>query len=81
MRTVNGVKVAFIESAAYFATFGKPSMRSVAKETGADIVLLLADGKTEADVTDEEIRDVLNGIADAKEESFPAAPAQPDGVE
>ena len=62
MRTVNGRKVVFIESAAYFATFGKPSMRSVAKETGADIVLLLADGKTEADVTDEEIT-VLMDIA------------------
>ena len=62
MRTVNGVKVAFIESAAYFATFGKPSMHSVAKETGADIVLLLSEGKTEADVTDEEIT-VLMDIA------------------
>lgn len=34
-------------------------MYSTQKETGADMVLLLADGKTPDDVSDDEIRELL----------------------
>jgi hypothetical protein len=59
MREVDGKKVAFVEHASYFAGFGTPSMHSTSKETGAEMVILLAPGKTEADVSDDDIRNLL----------------------
>jgi hypothetical protein len=61
MREVDGKKVAFVSSESYFESFTTPSMHSTAKETGADIVLLLAEGKTESDISDDEIRALLQG--------------------
>lgn len=59
MRTANGLKVAFVSSENYFQGLHTPSMVSTAKETGADVVLLLAEGKTEADLPDDEIAELL----------------------
>jgi hypothetical protein len=59
MREVDGIKVAFVSSESYFEGFHTPSMYSTQKETGADMVLLLAEGKTPDDVTDDEIRELL----------------------
>ena len=55
VREVSGLKVAAIEHEEYFKGFGTASMYSVSKETGADVVLLLAEGKTFDQLTDEEI--------------------------
>lgn len=59
MRTVNGLKVAFASSESYFQGLHTPSMASIAKHTGADVVMLLAEGKTEADLSDDEIAGLL----------------------
>lgn len=67
MREVDGLKIAFVTSESYFEGFDTPSMGSTAKATGADIVILLAEGKTEADVTDEDVRDVLKAAMSAEE--------------
>lgn len=63
MREIDGLKVAFIEHDDYFAGFHTDSMHRRQRKTGADIVLLLAEGKSESDVTDEEIRALLSEIA------------------
>ena len=68
MRVVDGKKVAFVASESYFKGFHTASMASTAKENGADLVLLLAEGKTEADITDDDIRKILNRALDG--ESF-----------
>lgn len=60
MREVDGLKIAFVGAESYFASLYTPSMYSTARDTGADVVLLLAEGKTEADVTDEDIRSILS---------------------
>lgn len=59
MREVDGIKVAFVSSESYFEGFHTPSMYSTQKETGADMVLLLAEGKTPDDVSDDAIRELL----------------------
>lgn len=59
MRFVDGLKVAFVSSEVYFQGLHTPSMYSTAKKEGADVVFLLAPGKTEDDLTDEAIRDAL----------------------
>ena len=59
MRTVNGLKVAFVSSESYFQGLHTPSMASTAKETGADVVMLVAEGKTEDDLSDEEIAEFI----------------------
>ncbi|KAF1706243.1 hypothetical protein [Pseudoxanthomonas sacheonensis] len=60
MRTVDGYTVAFVDSESYFQGFHTPSMVSTSRETGADIVLLLAPGKSGDDVPDDEIRKVIS---------------------
>ena len=69
MREVDGKKVAFVNSEDYFASLYTSSMHSTAKETGADVVFLLAEGITEADVTDAEVRDWLTAAISANEVS------------
>ena len=67
MREVDGMKVAFVTHDVYFAGLATPSMYSTAKATGADIVFLLAAGKTEADLSDDDIRTALKaGMATAE---------------
>ena len=68
MRTVNGMKVAFVSSESYFQGMHTPSMCSTAKDTGADIVLLLAEGKTEADLSDDESAEILCLMQFAKQD-------------
>lgn len=62
MREVDGIKVAFADHDAYFSGFSSPSMGQIAKETGADVVLLLAPGKTSDDLSDEEISALLQAM-------------------
>lgn len=59
MREVDGMKVAFVQSESYFSGLHTPSMYSTSKATGADIVVLLATGKTESDITDDDIRGLI----------------------
>lgn len=59
MREVDGVKVGFVTSEVYFDGFHTPSMHSTAKQTGADVVFLLAPGKSSEDVSDECVREML----------------------
>lgn len=62
MREVDGIKVAFAEHDNYFAGFHTPSMGRIAKETGADVVMLLAPGMSETDLTDDEISVLLQAM-------------------
>lgn len=66
MRVVDGKKVSFVTSESYFESIWSPSMYSTAKETGADVVFLLAPGKTGDDLSDDEIRTVGTGQVGAK---------------
>lgn len=63
MREVDGTKVAFIDHDVYFGSIYTSSMVSTQMNTGADVVLLLAPGKTEQNVTDDEIREVFKALA------------------
>lgn len=69
MRELDGMKIAFVSSESYFESMFTPSMYSTAKETKADMVLLLAPGKTEADITDDDIRKMLTAIPEPEEPS------------
>jgi hypothetical protein len=62
MREVDGMKVAFVQSESYFAGFHTPSMHSTSKATGADVVFLLAPGKSESDLSDDDIRGLFASI-------------------
>lgn len=62
MRIVDGLKIGFVHSEEYFESFATPSMGSTARTTGADVVFLLAPNKTEEDLTDDDIRDILSSI-------------------
>lgn len=66
MRVVDGMKIAFVDSESYFQGMHTASMVSTARDTGADVVLLLAPGKTGDDVPDDEIRKVLTAAKDPK---------------
>lgn len=59
MREVDGKKIAFVTHDVYFAGAYTPSMYSTARDTGADVVLLLGPNKTGDDLTDDEIRELL----------------------
>jgi len=59
VREVNGMKVSFISHEEYFAGFHSASMYSVAKQTGANVVLLLGPGKLPEDLSDDDIRRTL----------------------
>ena len=67
MREIDGMKIAFVTSEVYFDGLHTPSMYSTSRETGAHVVFLLAPGKTEADVSDEAIRDMLTLAANSRE--------------
>jgi hypothetical protein len=63
VKLVDGIRVEFVTSENYFSCIiGTPSMSRTARLTGADIVLLLAPGKTEADLSDDDIRAVLQKV-------------------
>lgn len=66
-RVVDGIKVAFVDSETYFASLFTPSMVSTARETGAEVVLLLAPGVSPDAMTDEEIRALLALMTSNKE--------------
>ena len=66
MRTVDGIKVAFVEHDVYFKSLYTPSMYSTARDEEADVCMLLAPGKTEADITDEEVRALLEIMKDTQ---------------
>ena len=75
MREVDGLKVGFVTSEVYFEGFHTPSMGSTARATGADVVFLLAPGKTGDDISDEMVREML---ALAKPDAEPAnVPVKP----
>lgn len=59
IRRIDGRTVALTDSETYFEGFHTPGMYQIAKATGADMVLLLAHGKTADDITDDEIREHL----------------------
>lgn len=63
MREIDGLKVAFVEGDSYFAGFHTPSMYTTAKKNGADVVFLIAEGKTEAGISDDEIRALVEDVA------------------
>lgn len=63
MREVDGIKVAFVGEESYFESLLTPSMYSTARDTGADVVILLASGKQESDLADDDIRVALETIA------------------
>jgi len=63
IRTVGGMKVAFVDSESYFAGLHTASMVSTARETGADVVLLLAPGVTPDAMSDEEIQALIDVMA------------------
>lgn len=65
LREVDGMKIGFVQSESYFEGLHTPSMYSTSKATGANMVILLAPGKTEADVSDDDIRELL-GAADGR---------------
>ena len=67
MREVDGIKVAFVQSESYFEGLHTPSMYSTSKTTGADMVLLLAPGKAESDLSDDDIRGLLAALMSAEE--------------
>lgn len=70
MREVDGLKIDFVTHDAYFESIASPSMFNIAKETGADVVLLLGPGKTEKTISDEYIRALLHmNVSDIEEES------------
>lgn len=71
MREVDGVKIAFVASEPYFASLYTPSMYSTARSTGADLVMLLAPGKTGDDLTDDDLRAFIKTAREA-------AAAQPE---
>lgn len=66
MREVDGLNVAFVSSESYFDGFHTPSLISTSRATGADLVILLAPGKTEEDITDDDIRALLTQASDAR---------------
>lgn len=68
VREVDGIRVAFVASKGYFASLATQSMVSTARDTGADLVLLLAPGKTEADLSDDEIRALLELVHMTKDQ-------------
>jgi len=68
MRIVDGFKVAFVEAETYFEGLHTPSMVSTARATGADVVFLLGDSVTEADITDEQIRFFLGAVDEGESE-------------
>lgn len=59
MRDIDGVKVAFVSHEVYFESLMSPSMVSTHRATGADIVLMLAPGKTRDDVSDDSLRELI----------------------
>ncbi len=63
LRIVDGTKIAFVGTESYFKGFHTASMASTAKENEADMVLLLAEGSTEADITDNDIRALLTNLS------------------
>jgi hypothetical protein len=65
MREVDGKKVAFVDWETYTSSMFSPSMYSTARDTGADIVFLLAPGATEANLSDDEIRGLLQAAQGA----------------
>lgn len=67
VRIVDGVKVAFVDSETYFAGLHTTSMVSTARETGAEVVLLLAPGASPDAMTDEEIRALLALMTSSKD--------------
>lgn len=60
MREIDGLKIDFVAHDAYFESLASLSMFNTAKETGADVVLLLGPGKTEKSISDEYIRELLS---------------------
>lgn len=67
MRVIDGLKIAFVSSESYFKGLHTPSMYSTSRETGANVVLLLAPGVTEDSLTDERIREMLGAVLDKDE--------------
>jgi len=63
---IDGLKVEFIPYDTYFSSLATDSMGAVAKETGADVVCLLSKHVQEEDVTDGEIRNLLEAAKEAK---------------
>jgi hypothetical protein len=62
VRVVDGIKVGFCEHESYFSSFTTPSMHSTHRETGAEVVLLLAPGVKPEDLTDEQIRKTISAM-------------------
>ncbi|GAB2620282.1 hypothetical protein [Novilysobacter erysipheiresistens] len=59
MREIDGLKIAFVGSDSYFESLTTPSMVSTARRTGADVTMLLAPGKTEDDLSDDDLRAII----------------------
>jgi hypothetical protein len=68
-REVDGLKIAFVHSESYFSGMLTPSMYSTHKATGADVVILLAEGKTYADVSDDAVREILSDSKGARNDN------------
>ena len=54
-----GLKIGFVLEEDYFKGFHTPSMYSTAKATGADMVVIVAKGKTPDDITEDDITALL----------------------
>lgn len=67
LREVDGWKIAFADNDDYFRSLGTPSMTSIARGTGADMVILLAPGKTGDDISDDEIRELRKDCENARD--------------
>ena len=67
LREVDGLKVAFVRHEDYFDSLMSPSMGSVRRDPGADVVMLLGPGKTGDDLSDDYIRGVLGLAAQSRE--------------